>query len=33
MYTRYLFTEAFLVDSIYGSFINNTCKLKYLLML
>jgi len=23
----YLFTEDFLVDNIYGSFINNTCKL------
>jgi len=27
----YLFTEDFLVDSIHGSFINNTCKLKILL--
>jgi len=27
----YLFTEDFIVVNIYGSFINNTCKLKYLL--
>jgi len=27
----YLFTEDFLVDNVYDSFINNTCKLKFLL--
>jgi len=27
----YLFTEEFLVDNIYDSFINNTCKLVFLL--
>jgi len=25
----YLFTEEFLVDNIYGSFINDTCKLNF----
>jgi len=27
----YLFTEEFFVDNILDSFINNTCKLKFLL--
>jgi len=26
----YLFTDEFLVNNIYGSFINNTCKLEFL---
>ena len=28
--SAYLFTEKFLVDNIYDSFINNTCKLRFL---